>query len=157
MRKRQKKKKGALRWIVLCGVFFVLLIGFAREGAELLTYLTVGVDFPQNDSRGYAACFHDFYCDDEFTYYRCDINIENHTKEEKTVWIRGILPLDYLSGFINSPFLHADDGKGGEMPVVVPPESCIHVEDFILKAPRNVYDVQMKWDRKLPVLYAAAA
>ena len=145
------KKKSWVVLILIIVVGAIIWVNF-QSILNCVSLMRDGITFGKE---GYASnvdhsCFHEVYRDEDYTYYRCSLAIYNHEDKVKTISVKGILLVDYLWGYIKTPFLELVDSNYQSYKItLLPEESCTY--EVLFRAERGKADPEtLKFNRSMP-------
>lgn len=140
-------------------LFAIMIVGILvwvnlQSILNCVSLLQSGITFGKRDTSSAVHidnCFHEVYRDGEYTYYRCDLVVNNHRDEVKTISIKGILMADYLVGLIKTPFLELVDSNYELYSITLLPEESRAYEDILFRVKHRTEDsISLKYDRRMP-------
>lgn len=161
--KRMASLDGAKRytWVKVVLVVLILAIAviFVQYIVNLFSIIRYGIsvsvyDLNPNGAVAGTSCFHDCYVEDGYVYYRCDVVVKNHTSHTVQAQIAGMFCMDYLWGYIDTPFLEGLDSEQEDFVLSIDPHETLLLKGMYFRGIQgNNADGCIKYDRSLPLIY----
>lgn len=145
--------------VILAVLILTIAVIFAQYIVNLFSIIRYGIsvsvyDLNPDDAVAGTSCFHDCYVEDGYVYYRCDVVVQNHTSHAVQAQIAGMFCMDYLWGYINTPFLEGLDSEQRDFVLSMEPNETLLLEDMYFRAVRgDNMGGCIKYDRSLPLIY----
>lgn len=141
-------------WVVLILIIVVgaIVLGNFQSILNCVSLMRDGITFGKEGSSQNVdhSCFHEVYRDEDYSYYRCSLVICNHEDKVKTISVKGILPIDYLCGYIKTPFLDLVDSNNESYRITLHSKESYTFE-VVFRTERGKTDFEtLKFNRSMP-------